>query len=185
MAGSDDRSTSEDVPSLRRELSRTPKLLWRIARAIVKRNPGFVVVLIGLVVILSAFLVAVFHYSSAADVSTALAAVTGTVGAIVGAYFGVRVGSATGEEAMTNASIQLRISNHQLDQALEVAAQNQELAVHMAAAADPAQAQEILAALSTKTTGLKGADSSTDSPRPDDDADEASKSKPEIPNQTE
>jgi hypothetical protein len=56
-------------------------------------------VLAGLAVILTAFLLALGEYSKAADVSTALAPVTGVVGTLVGAYFGVQVGSAGKERA--------------------------------------------------------------------------------------
>ena len=60
---------------------------------------GIAVVLAGLAVILVAFLLALGEYSKAADVSTALAPVTGVVGTLVGAYFGVQVGSAGKERA--------------------------------------------------------------------------------------
>jgi hypothetical protein len=55
---------------------------------------GVTVVIAGLVVIFSSFAVALVEYSQAADVSTAMAPITGVVGAIVGAYFGVHVGAA-------------------------------------------------------------------------------------------
>ncbi len=60
---------------------------------------GLVVVLAGLVVILFAFVVALQEYQKAADVSTALAPVTGVVGTLVGAYFGVQVGAAGKDKA--------------------------------------------------------------------------------------
>ena len=47
----------------------------------------------GLAAIVAAFALAVLHYAKSSDVSTALAPVTGVVGTIVGAYFGVQVGS--------------------------------------------------------------------------------------------
>jgi hypothetical protein len=58
-----------------------------------QRGLGLIVVVVGLVAIVAAFVVAVLHYTKSADVSTALAPVTGVVGTIVGAYFGVHVGS--------------------------------------------------------------------------------------------
>jgi hypothetical protein len=60
---------------------------------------GVVVVLAGLFVILVAFVVAVGQYDKASDVSTALAPITGVVGTIVGAYFGVQVGAAGKDKA--------------------------------------------------------------------------------------
>jgi hypothetical protein len=53
----------------------------------------------GLGVIVLCFLIAVWRYDSATDAGPVLAAVTGTVGAIVGAYFGVQVGSAGKEQS--------------------------------------------------------------------------------------
>jgi hypothetical protein len=60
---------------------------------------GVTVVLAGLVVILLAFVLSLSEYEKAADVSTALAPVTGVVGTLVGAYFGVQVGAAGKEKA--------------------------------------------------------------------------------------
>jgi hypothetical protein len=60
---------------------------------------GVVVVLAGLAVILLAFFLALREYDRAAEVSTALAPITGVVGTIVGAYFGVQVGAAGREKA--------------------------------------------------------------------------------------
>lgn len=60
---------------------------------------GLVVVLAGLVVITFAFVVALKEYDKAADVSTALAPVTGVVGTLVGAFFGVQAGAAGKEKA--------------------------------------------------------------------------------------
>jgi phage tail tape-measure protein len=60
---------------------------------------GVLVVIAGLVVIFSSFAVALVEYSQAADVSTAMAPITGVVGAIVGAYFGVNVGAAGKDKA--------------------------------------------------------------------------------------
>jgi hypothetical protein len=52
----------------------------------------------GLAVTLAAFGIAVGVFTNAADVSTALAPITGVVGTIVGAYFGLQVGS-SGKDA--------------------------------------------------------------------------------------
>jgi hypothetical protein len=57
------------------------------------------VVIAGLVVLLIALGVAVFNWDTAQDVSVVLAALTGTVGTIVGAFFGVSVGAAGKEKA--------------------------------------------------------------------------------------
>jgi hypothetical protein len=51
-------------------------------------------VLVAVVAILAVFVFAALRYSTASDVSTALAAVTGTLGTILGAYLGVQTGSA-------------------------------------------------------------------------------------------
>jgi hypothetical protein len=54
-------------------------------------------------VILASFAISVFVFEPiAADVSTALAPVTGIVGTIVGAYFGVQVGSQGRQQAEAN-----------------------------------------------------------------------------------
>jgi hypothetical protein len=65
---------------------------------------GVWVVLAGLLVILVAFIWAVESYAKAADASTALAPVTGVVGTIVGAYFGVAVGAAGKDKADARAA---------------------------------------------------------------------------------
>jgi hypothetical protein len=45
------------------------------------------------------YIVAIFIFNDAQEVSIALAAVTGTIGTIVGAYFGVQTGAAGKEKA--------------------------------------------------------------------------------------
>lgn len=60
---------------------------------------GFVLVLIGIAVLLVAFLVAVIVFDNAADVGTALAAISGTIGSLVGAFFGIQLGGAGKERA--------------------------------------------------------------------------------------
>lgn len=64
---------------------------------------GLVAIGMGLLVLLLCFGIAVWKYKTAADAGAVLAAVTGTVGAIVGAYFGVQAGSAGKEQAEDNA----------------------------------------------------------------------------------
>jgi hypothetical protein len=49
--------------------------------------------------ILAAFVFASLRYDTAADVSTALAAITGTLGTILGHYLGVQTGASGKEEA--------------------------------------------------------------------------------------
>jgi hypothetical protein len=57
------------------------------------------VVLAGLGVTLVAFALSVFVFDAAEDVSTALAPITGVIGTVVGAYFGVQVGASGKEDA--------------------------------------------------------------------------------------
>lgn len=63
---------------------------------------GFWIVIAGLLAVLAVFGLGVWKYSSAADAATAMSAVTGAIGAIVGAFFGVQVGSA-GKDKSDNA----------------------------------------------------------------------------------
>lgn len=57
-----------------------------------KREPawGAIVVIAGLAAIVAVFVVAVLQYNTAADVTTAVGAVSGVIAALVGAYFGIR-----------------------------------------------------------------------------------------------
>jgi hypothetical protein len=64
---------------------------------------GLYAVGLGLAVLAVCFAIAVWQYEGAADAGTVLAAVTGTIGAIVGAYFGIQVGSAGKDKAEENA----------------------------------------------------------------------------------
>lgn len=51
---------------------------------------GAWVVIAGLVAVVTIFVVAVLHYKTAAEVTTAVGAVSGVIAALVGAYFGIR-----------------------------------------------------------------------------------------------
>lgn len=51
---------------------------------------GAWVVIAGLLAITAIFVVAVLHYKKASDVATAVGAASGVIGALVGAYFGIR-----------------------------------------------------------------------------------------------
>jgi uncharacterized membrane protein len=58
---------------------------------------GFCVVVIGFLVVLSAFAIAV--WKDAKDVTTLLSAIIGIVGSLAGTFFGVHVGAAGKEQA--------------------------------------------------------------------------------------
>lgn len=64
---------------------------------------GAMIIVTGLIVLLTVFLVAVHRYAQAADVATAVGALTTVVGTLVGAYFGAHVGSAGRERAQATA----------------------------------------------------------------------------------
>ena len=51
---------------------------------------GAWVVIAGLVAVVAIFVVATLHYKTAAEVTTAVGAVSGVIAALVGAYFGIR-----------------------------------------------------------------------------------------------
>jgi hypothetical protein len=51
---------------------------------------GFYLVCLSLLIALAAFIVSVYHYSQAKDVVTVMGVLTGIIGALVGAYFGIR-----------------------------------------------------------------------------------------------
>jgi hypothetical protein len=79
---------------------------------------GAGVVIAGLVVVALTFFAALIAFDKASSVSTALAGVTGVIGTIVGAYFGVQVGS----EGKARADENARVATNQLTQANEKAA---------------------------------------------------------------
>jgi hypothetical protein len=51
---------------------------------------GAIVVIAGLVAIVAVFIFAVLQYKTAAEVTTAIGAVSGVIAALIGAYFGIR-----------------------------------------------------------------------------------------------
>jgi len=59
---------------------------------------GAWLILAAFILLAVVFAIAVWQFSTAADVSAAVGAVAGVVGTIIGAYFGVQVGS-SGKEA--------------------------------------------------------------------------------------
>jgi hypothetical protein len=66
---------------------------------IARARYGVTVVLAGLAVTLLAFGLALLAFDKAGSVSAALAPITGVIGTIVGAYFGVQVGSSGRSQA--------------------------------------------------------------------------------------
>jgi hypothetical protein len=60
---------------------------------------GFWVVLVGLVVSLAAVLVAIWRLTDPTTIAGVVASLTGMVGTVVGAFFGVQVGAAGKEKA--------------------------------------------------------------------------------------
>jgi len=66
---------------------------------------GFWVVIIGLILVGIVFIVAIVKWTTAADVATAVGSLTGVVGTIIGAYFGIQIGSAGKEKAEADRAI--------------------------------------------------------------------------------
>ena len=87
---------------------------------------GLGAVLGGFAVLLVCYLAAIMKFDAPGDAATAMAAVTGAIGTMAGAYFGVQVGSAGRQEAENRADV------------------NAERAVRFAAIADPARAMMLL-----------------------------------------
>jgi uncharacterized membrane protein YdcZ (DUF606 family) len=72
------------------------------------------VVIAGLVAIVIVFTVAVLHYDTATQVTTAVGAVSGVIAALVGTYFGIR-GTYTAQKIAANthtASLQHHAAQH-------------------------------------------------------------------------
>ena len=65
----------------------------------VKAKYGFWVILSGLAVLLITFLYSGWRWPDVKDASTALAAVTGTIGTLVGTYFGFHAGASGKDQA--------------------------------------------------------------------------------------
>jgi len=63
---------------------------------------GAIVVICGLVAMVAVFAMAVFHYKTAAEVTTAVGAVSGVIAALIGAYFGIRGSSLAQTKAEAN-----------------------------------------------------------------------------------
>ncbi len=87
---------------------------------------GFWIIIAGFIVVLLVFLVSVHKWAESKDVTAAVGSVTGVVGTLAGAYFGVHVGAAGKEKA-----------EQQRDAA-------QAKVERIAALIDPKQAKEIL-----------------------------------------
>lgn len=60
---------------------------------------GFWIIIAGFIVVLLVFLVSVYKWPESKDVTAAVGSVTGIVGTLAGAYFGVHVGAAGKEKA--------------------------------------------------------------------------------------
>ncbi len=60
---------------------------------------GFLVVLGGLAAVALIYVLAVWRWTDASDVATAVSSAVGVIGTLVGAFFGVQVGSAGKEKA--------------------------------------------------------------------------------------
>lgn len=60
---------------------------------------GFYVVVVGLLVVLAIYVVAVLRWDSASDVAAVVGSAGGLVGTVIGAFFGVQVGSAGRDRA--------------------------------------------------------------------------------------
>ena len=61
---------------------------------------GFYIVLIGLLVVLAVFVIAILKVDNASDATAVIGAVTGVIGTLVGTFFGIHVGSEGKEKAM-------------------------------------------------------------------------------------
>jgi hypothetical protein len=60
----------------------------------------FFIVLIGLLVVLAVFIIAILRLENASDATAVIGAVTGVIGTLVGTFFGIHVGSEGKEKAM-------------------------------------------------------------------------------------
>jgi hypothetical protein len=85
-------AASGDVPVKEQTSPTTPGVPAQEAGASGPRDWawGAIVVITGLVAIVAVFIFAVLEYKTAAEVTTAVGAVSGVIAALVGAYFGIR-----------------------------------------------------------------------------------------------
>lgn len=60
---------------------------------------GYRVVVIGMTLVIITFAVAVWKWSTAADVATAVGSVTGVIGTLAGTFFGIQAGSSGKDKA--------------------------------------------------------------------------------------
>ena len=88
---------------------------------------GFWVVIAGFGLVAVVALLAIYRWTTASDVATIISSITGVVGTVVGAFFGVQVGSAGKERAEKERRTAER------------------RALRLAAATDPAVAARIIA----------------------------------------
>jgi hypothetical protein len=95
---------------------------------------GLWAVIIAVLAISGTFVFAALHYSKASDVSTALAAITGTIGTILGAYLGVQTGAAGPEAAR-------RDLDEHFQRSEEERARAEANALHYASLVDPSNRQ--------------------------------------------
>jgi uncharacterized membrane protein YdcZ (DUF606 family) len=80
----------------------------------VKPEPswGAWVVIAGLAAVVVIFVVAVLHYKTAAEVTTAVGAVSGVIAALVGAYFGIRGATLAQTKVESSSAARERRSGH-------------------------------------------------------------------------
>jgi len=64
-----------------------------------KTRYGFFVVVIGFAVVLAALIFSALHYADVKDATAAVGSITGVVGTLAGAFFGVHAGAAGKEKA--------------------------------------------------------------------------------------
>jgi F420-0:gamma-glutamyl ligase-like protein len=81
------------------EPQKTPPPATRDRGSALRARYGVDVVYAGLATLLVAFIVSVSVFDTAADAVAAMASITGVIGTIVGAYFGLSSGAAGKEEA--------------------------------------------------------------------------------------
>jgi hypothetical protein len=60
---------------------------------------GFWIIIVGFIIVLGAFAIAIVKWSDAKDVTAGVGAVTGIVGSLSGAFFGFHAGAAGKEKA--------------------------------------------------------------------------------------